>query len=161
MFTAIAAGVNATRQAAQLIIQREVRSMVRYIIVSIASGILFGVLDGVINANPLAQRLYEIYKPIARKSINPLAGIVIDLIYGFIMAGVFLLLYKSLPGETGLIKGVSFALLVWFFRVVMYNASQWVMFNVTAKALLYSLVAGLGEMLILGALYGLTLKPAA
>jgi len=135
--------------------------MVRYIIVSIVSGILFGVLDGVIHANPLAQRLYEIYKPIARTSINPLAGIVIDLVYGFIMAGVFLLLYKSLPGETGLLKGVSFAFLVWFFRVVMYTASQWVMFNVTIEALLYSLVAGLGEMLILGVLYGLTLKPTA
>src|SRR5512135_3713184 len=124
--------------------------MIGYIVVSIVSGILFGVLDGVIHANPLAQRLYEIYKPIARTSINPLAGIVIDLVYGFIMAGVFLLLYQSLPGETGLLKGVSFALLAWFFRVVMYTASQWVMFNVTLEAVLYSLVTGLGEMLILG-----------
>ena len=31
--------------------------------------------------------------------------------------------------------------------------------NVPIKALLYTLVAGLGEMLILGVLYGLTLKP--
>ena len=76
------------------------------------------------------------------------------------MAAVFLLLYQSLPGETGFVKGVSFALLVWFFRVVMSAASQWVMFNVPGKALLYSLLAGLGEMLILGLLYGLTLKPA-
>ena len=134
--------------------------MIRYIIVSVVSGILFGVLDGVINANPLAQRLYEVYKPIARTSINPLAGILIDLVYGFVMAGVFLLLYESLPGGTGLVKGVSFALLAWFFRVVMYAASQWVMFNVPVEALLYSLVSGLGEMLILGMLYGLTLKPA-
>ena len=134
--------------------------MIAYITVSVVSGILFGVLDGVINANPLAQRLYEVYKPIARTSINPLAGILIDLVYGFIMAGTFLLLYKSLPGETGLVKGISFAFLVWFFRVVMSAASQWVIFNVPAKALLYSLVAGLGEMLILGVLYGLTLKPA-
>jgi hypothetical protein len=134
--------------------------MIGYIIVSIVSGILFGILDGVINANPLAQRLFQVYKPIARTSINPLAGIVIDLVYGFVMAGVFLLLYKSLPGGTGLVKGVSFACLVWFFRVVMYAASHWVMFNVPIEALLYSLVTGLGEMLILGVLYGLTLKPA-
>jgi len=134
--------------------------MIGYIIVSVVSGILFGVLDGVINANPLAQRLYEVYKPIARTSINPLAGILIDLVYGFVMAGVFLLLYKSLPGGTGLVKGVSFAVLAWFFRVVMYTASQWVMFNVPVETLLYSLVMGLGEMLILGVLYGLTLKPA-
>jgi hypothetical protein len=134
--------------------------MMGYVIVSVLSGILFAILDGVINANPLAQRLYEVYKPIARTSINPLAGILIDLVYGFAMAGAFLLLYHSLPGETGLLKGASFALLVWFFRVVMSAASQWVMFRVPAKALLYTLVAGLGEMLILGVLYGLTLKPA-
>ena len=134
--------------------------MIRYLIVSIVSGILFGILDGLINANPLAQRLYAVYKPIAKTSINPLAGMVIDLVYGFVMAGVFLLLYKSLPGETGLVKGVSLAFLMWFFRVVMYAASQWVMFNIPVEALLYSLVTGLGEMLILGMLYGLTLKPA-
>ena len=134
--------------------------MTTYIIVSVVSGILFGILDGLINANLLAQRLYEVYKPIARTSINPLAGIVIDLVYGFVMAGVFLLLYKSLPGQTGLVKGLSFALLAWFFRVVMYAASQWVMFNIPVTVTLYSLVAGLGEMLILGVLYGLTLKPA-
>jgi len=133
--------------------------MVGYMIISVVSGILFGILDGVINANPLAQRLYQVYRPIARTSINPLAGIVIDLAYGFVMAGVFLLLYASLPGETGLIKGLSFAVLVWFFRVVMHVASQWVMFTIPAKTLLYSLIAGLGEMLILGVLYGLTLKP--
>ncbi len=133
--------------------------MIEYLIISLISGILFGVLDGVINANPLAQKLYQVYKPIAKTSINPLSGIMIDLVYGFVMAGVFLLLYQSLPGETGLVKGLSFAFLVWFFRVVMYTASQWVMFNVPIEALLYSLVTGLGEMLMLGGLYGLTLKP--
>jgi hypothetical protein len=133
--------------------------MIGYIIVSVVSGILFGILDGVINANPLALRLYEVYKPIARTSFNPLAGIAIDLVYGFAMAGLFLLLFKSLPGENRFVKGVSFACLVWFLRVVMYTVSQWVMFNVPVEALLYSLVTGLGEMLILGVIYGLTLRP--
>ena len=131
-----------------------------YIIVSIVSGILFGIMDGLINANPLAKRLYEIYKPIAKETLNPLAGIVIDLVFGFVMAGVYLVLYDSLPGEVGLIKGASFAILAWFFRVIMHTASQWVMFKVPNKTLFYSLVTGLGEMLILGVLYGLTLKPA-
>jgi hypothetical protein len=134
--------------------------MITYIIVSIISGVLFGVLDGLINVNPLAQSLYEVYKPIAKTSINALAGITIDLIYGFVMAGVFLLLYQSLPGEVGLVKGVCFAIIIWFFRVVMYVASQWVMFNVPVNALLYTLVTGLCEMLILGILYGSTLKPS-
>jgi lysylphosphatidylglycerol synthetase-like protein (DUF2156 family) len=138
---------------------QEGKRMITYIIVSIISGVLFGGLDGLINVNPLAQSLYEVYKPVAKTSINALAGITIDLIYGFVMAGVFLLLYQSLPGEVGLVKGVCFAIIIWFFRVVMYVASQWVMFNVPVNALLYTLVTGLGEMLILGILYGLTLKP--
>ena len=133
--------------------------MARYIITSIFGGVLFGILDGVINANPVAQRLYEFCKPISRTAFNPLAGIIIDLVYGFVMAFVFLLLYKSLPGEVGLVKGISFALLVWFFRVVMSTASQWVMFNMPGGAVLYSLIAGMVEMLILGILYGLLLHP--
>ncbi len=134
--------------------------MIVYVVVSVVSGILFGILDGVMNANPWAQRLYGVYRPIARTSLNLPVGIAIDLAYGFVLAGVFLLLYQSLPGETGLVKGVSLALLIWFFRVVMSAASQWMMFNVSVAMLLYTLFAGLGEMLILGALYGLTLKPA-
>ncbi len=133
--------------------------MVEFIIISIVSGFLFAILDGVINANPLGQRLYKVYAPIAKTSLNPLAGIVIDLVFGFVMAGIFLLLYHSLPGETGLIKGLSFAVMVWFFRVVMYVASQWMMFTVPVKTLLYTLATGFGEMLVLGVLYGLTLKP--
>jgi hypothetical protein len=87
------------------------------------------------------------------------AGLAIDLAYGFVMAGVFLLLYSSLPGEAGLTKGISFAVLVWFFRVVMGVASQWMMFSVPIGVLVYSLITGLGEMLVLGILYGLSLKP--
>jgi hypothetical protein len=135
--------------------------MTTFVIVGAISGILFGALDALINANPLAQRLFQVYQPIARTSVNALAGVVIDLVYGFVMAGVFLLLYESLPGASGLLKGVSFALITWFFRVVMTVASQWMMFRVPARTLLYSLVGGLAEMLVLGILYGMTLKPCA
>jgi hypothetical protein len=134
--------------------------MASYISISVVSGILFGILDGLINANPIANKLFEVYKPIAKTSVNFVAGIIIDLAYGFILAALFQLFYPSLPGEVGLVKGVSFALMVWFFRVVMSVASQWMMFKVPLKALLYTLLAGLGEMLILGILYGLALQPA-
>lgn len=133
--------------------------MARYIIVSVISGLLFGIMDALINANPLARRLYRVYRPIARTTINPAAGIIIDLVYGFAMAGVFLVLYASLPGGVGLIKGISFAGIVWFFRVVMNTASQWMMFSVPLKSLAYSMLTGLGEMLVLGIFYGLVLIP--
>ena len=133
--------------------------MANYIIVSIISGVLFGILDGLINANPMANKLFEVYKPIAKTKINFVAGMIIDLAYGFIMAALFQLIYPSLPGEIGFVKGIGFALIMWFFRVVMSVASQWMMFKVPVKALAYTLLAGLGEMLILGVLYGLALQP--
>lgn len=133
--------------------------MITYIIVSFISGILFGALDGLINANPFAQKLNEVYRPIAKTSLNIPVGVVIDLVYGFAMAGIFLLLYRSLPGEIGLVKGISFPFLVWFFRVVMSVASSWMMFKVPVRTLLFTLLTGLGEILILGVLYGFFLEP--
>jgi len=133
--------------------------MLRYILVSLGSGLLFGVLDALLNANPLAVKLFAVYKPIARSSVNPLAGMAIDIAYGFIMAGIFLLLHESLPGGTGIVKGFGFGLIAWFFRVVMQAASSWVMFEVPLQTTAYSLVTGLLEMLLIGLLYGLTLKP--
>ena len=129
--------------------------MITYLLVSIASGILLAILDVAINANPLARRLFEVYQPIARTSFNPIVGVLIDLMYGFFLTMLFLLLYISLPGTTGIFKGIIFAIVVWFLRVFMSAASQWVMFNIPIKTLLYSLLAGLGQMLALGILYGL------
>jgi len=134
--------------------------MVRYIIVSIISGFIFGALDGLINANPLAQRLYRIYQPVAKTSVNVPAGIVIDLVYGFVMAGTFLLLYQSLPGASGLVKGISFAIFLWFFRVLMSTATQWMTLNIPMQALIYTAVTGLLEMLVICIFYGLTLQPS-
>ena len=111
-----------------------------------------------INANPLAQKLLEAYKPISKTMINFQAGIVIDLLFGIIMAAIFVILYKSLPGSTSVLKGLSFGILIWFFRVAMWTASSFVMFKIPLNTLSYSLVVGLIEMLILGLFYGLLLK---
>ena len=135
--------------------------MVRFIIVCLSNGLLFGMLDGFLNANPFAQKLFAVYKPISKTTINVPAGIIIDLSYGFIMGAIFLLLYSALPGTSGLQKGICYGLIVWFFRVVMSVASTWMMFRVPAGALVYSAMSGLVEMMIIGLIYGLFLKPAA
>ena len=135
--------------------------MIRYLLVGVVSGILFSVIDGLINANPFAQKLYAVYQPIAKTSVNVLAGSGIDLAYGFILAAIFLRFYSSLPGYTGILKGLSFAVLVWFLRVVMSAISTWMMFTVPIQTISYSILTGLVEMLVLGVLYGLTLKPPA
>lgn len=134
--------------------------MLRYLIVSLGGGILFGIMDGLINGNSLAQKLYATFDPVLRKTVNVPAGIVIDLIYGFVLAGIFLLLYQSLPGDSGWLKGITFGFIIFFFRVVMQVASQWMMFKVSSQLLVYILVSGLIEMLMLGLYFGLLLKPA-
>jgi hypothetical protein len=133
--------------------------MVRYIAISVICGFLFAVMDGVINANPIGRKLNEAFKPIAKTSINMIAGIIIDLVYGFALAGIFVILFNSLPGETGLVKGISLAILAWFLRVVMSTASNWIMYKVPGKTLLYNLFTGLVEMLILGLVCGAWLRP--
>ncbi len=133
--------------------------MTRYIIVSIINGILFGVMDGVINANSFARKLFEAYKPIAKTSVNAPAGIFIDLFYGFAMGAIFLLIYSSLPGESELMKGLIFGLILWFLRVFMSVASTWMTLDVPIKTLFYVLTTGLIEMLIIGIVYGIFLKP--
>jgi hypothetical protein len=132
--------------------------MVRFIIVGLLSGILFWLLDAIINGLPFAQKLYQVYKPILRTTMNIPLGFLIYVILGFAMAGMFLFLSHSLPGQTGIMKGMSFALVAWFFRCFMAVIGQWMMFPIPSKALVYSTITGMFESLVLGILYGLTLR---
>jgi hypothetical protein len=115
-------------------------------------------MDGLINGNPYAVKHMECYKPIAKKTINVPAGLLIDILYGFVISGIFLIIWPSLPTEIGIIKGLTYGLGMWFFRVLMRVISDWMMFNIPLKTLFYFLLAGLIEMIILGILNGLILK---
>jgi hypothetical protein len=64
----------------------------------------------------------------------------------------------ALLGGGGLTKGISFAVPGWFFPVVMGTIGQWMIINVPVETVVYLLLTGLGEMLVLGVLYGLTLR---
>jgi hypothetical protein len=132
--------------------------MVKFIIVAVVTGLLFGTMDGFINGNPYAVRLMECFKPIAKQTINIPIGLVIDLIYGFIISGIFIVIMPVLPTEIGIIKGIIYGLGMWFFRVLMGVISNWMMFNIPGKTLIYTLLTGLVEMIIIGILNGLILK---
>ena len=134
--------------------------MTRFLLVGVGAGILFAFMDAVLNANPLAQRLNAVYKPVMKEKVDAVAGTLVDLIYGLVLGSIFLILYDALTGSTPFIKGISYGIILWFFRVVMNVASEWVTRKVPTELLLYNLVVGLAEMLILGILYGLTLNPS-
>jgi hypothetical protein len=134
--------------------------LLRVLAVGLGTGVTFAILDGVLNANPVAQRLYAVYRPIARESVNAPLGLVVDLVSGIVMAAVFAALAPVLHGGPWT-RGLAFGLLVWYFRVAMNVAGQAVMFNIPAPALLYSLASGLVEMALLGLLLGFALRPAS
>jgi hypothetical protein len=122
--------------------------MFRQLFVGLVAGFVFLVLDGVLNANPVAQRLYAAYQPIAKSSVNALAGSAIDLGYGVVLVFLFVTLRGSLPGQTTAMKALSFGLIVWFLRVCMRVAGEWVMTVVPARVHAYTLIAGLIQVLI-------------
>ena len=133
-------------------------SSCRLAIVGLAAGLLFALMDGLINANPMAHRLYAMFRPSSRESVNAPLGLMFDLISGIVMAFVFVALAPAFRG--GYIKqGISFGLLAWFFRTAMSSASQVVMYRLPASTLLYELFTGMAEMIALGLLYGVLLKP--
>ncbi len=131
--------------------------MRRQIIAGLVAGLAFLILDGVVNANPLAERLYAAYQPIAKSSVNAIAGSVIDLAFGVILAVLFVRLRPSLPGQTTLMKALSFGVMVWFLRVCMRVAGEWVMTVVPASTHAYTLAAGLVQMLTVAAVVALLL----
>ena len=130
---------------------------VRILLTGAGVGLVFAILDGLLNANPVAQHVYAAYRPIARQSVNAPLGLLFDIIAGVVMAMLFAGLQHALPGGP-ITRGLAFGLMAWFFRVAMGVAAQAVMFNVPGSALTYALFAGLIEMGVLGALYGIALR---
>jgi hypothetical protein len=130
----------------------------RYVIASLTVGVAFVLLDMLANANPLAEQAYAVFAPIVRPGIDIVPAIAIDLAYGFALSAIFLVLYPSLPGEGPFSKGLSFGLLVWFLRVVMSAAGQWVLFAIPLTTVTYTIASGLVEMLVLGALLGIVTR---
>ena len=135
--------------------------MLQRILAGLVAGVVFLVLDGLINANPIGQRLYAAYRPIARPSVNALAGSLIDLVYGVVLAQIFVVLWPSLPGGTALMKAMSFGLLVWFLRVVMRVAGEWIVTTVPPPAHAYTLVTGLVQLLVVAGILAAFLAPRA
>jgi hypothetical protein len=132
--------------------------MIRFIISGILTGLLFGTMDGLINGNSYASKLMECYKPIARQSVNVPIGVLIDLIYGFIISGIFIVIMPALPTESGFIKGITYGLGMWFFKVLMGVISSWMMYTIPCRTLIYLLLTGLLEMIVLGVLNGLIIQ---
>ncbi|MFZ5941846.1 MAG: hypothetical protein ACOYXB_14850 [Bacteroidota bacterium] len=132
--------------------------MARYVITAVITGLFFGILDGMIYGNPFAKGMLEAYKPISRKSVHFPAGLLTDLLSGFVISYLFIIIMPVLPTGSGVIQGMLYGLILWYFRIFMGVASDWMRFTIPLKTHLYILLTGLIEMILLGITNGLLLS---
>lgn len=136
----------------------QVHGVLNLVLAGLVTGLLFGAMDAVFNANPPARRLHAVCAPVAKGETDAVAGSLIDLASGLVIAQVYVQLAPSLPGGAGLAKGMALGLGIWIFRVVMSVATTWMTHRVPPARLTYQLATGLAEMLVLGATVGLMVR---
>jgi cellulose synthase/poly-beta-1,6-N-acetylglucosamine synthase-like glycosyltransferase len=76
-------------------------------------------------------------------------GLIFELINGFMLAVIYAVIHPSLPGQ-GWKKGISYGLIVWGLRVVMWAFSTYMMTDMAPVLIVINGVTGLIEVLILG-----------
>ncbi|MEA2075277.1 MAG: hypothetical protein U9O85_06040 [Euryarchaeota archaeon] len=111
-------------------------------------GILFIIFDMLIaiSTSPIFAPYSDL--PIWKTPPNILAGLFFDLINGFILVAVYVIIYNGIPGF-GWKKGLYYGLIVGLFRVVMMSFSSIVMYNIPLKLVITSLITGYIEIAIL------------
>ena len=76
-------------------------------------------------------------------------GLVFELVNGFLLALIYAVILAGLPGR-GWTKGVSFGLIVWALRVVMWAFSTYMMTDMAPVTIGITVGTGLIECLVLG-----------
>lgn len=76
-------------------------------------------------------------------------GLIFELINGFMLALIYAIIHSGLPGQ-GWKKGISYGLIVWGLRVVMWAFSTYMMTDMPPVLIAITVVTGLIEVLILG-----------
>jgi cellulose synthase/poly-beta-1,6-N-acetylglucosamine synthase-like glycosyltransferase len=76
-------------------------------------------------------------------------GLLFEIVNGFMLAVIYAVIHPSLPGQ-GWKKGISYGLIVWGLRVVMWAFSTYMMTDMAPVLIVINVVTGLIEVLILG-----------
>ena len=122
----------------------------RFLIAGIVASVLFLVLDAVLGmaGGLIGTRLFGL--PAGQPDeAKMMTGLAFELINGFMLTTVYTVIHPSLPGR-GLRKGVSYGMIVWGLRVVMWALSTYMMTDMAPASIAISVVTGLIEVLILG-----------
>jgi hypothetical protein len=129
----------------------------RLILAGIVASVLFLVLDailgmagGFIGAQVFGLPFEQPPGIESKMMISP----VFELINGFMLAAIYAIIHPSLPGQ-GWKKGISYGLIVWGLRVVMWAFSTYMMTDMLPIMIVITVVTGLIEVLILGVVIAL------
>jgi hypothetical protein len=124
----------------------------RLIIAGITASVLFLVLDavlgmagGLVGAQVFGLPFEQPPGIEGKMMISP----VFELINGFMLAVIYAVIHPSLPGQ-GWRRGISYGLIVWGLRVVMWAFSTYMMTDMAPILIAITVVTGLIEVLILG-----------
>ena len=81
-------------------------------------------------------------------------GLLFELINGFLLALIYAVIHACLPGR-GWVTGLSYGLIVWALRVVMWAFSTYMMTDMPPATIGITVGTGLIEVLILGVVIAL------
>jgi hypothetical protein len=130
------------------------------IVAGIVASVLFLVLDaalgmigGLIGAQVFDLPFEQPPEIEAKIAIGP----IFELINGFMLAVIYTVIHPSLPGQ-GWKKGISYGLIVWGLRVVMWAFSTYMMTDMPPALIVITVVTGLIEILILGVVIAVIYK---
>jgi len=120
----------------------------KILLCGVITSVLFLIFDMLIgiSTSPIFSPYSDL--PIWKIPPNILAGLVFDLINGFILVLVYGTIYKGIPGF-GWKKGLNYGVIVGLFRVVMMSFSMIVMYNVPLILVFTSLITGFIEIVLL------------
>jgi hypothetical protein len=130
-------------------------NMKRLLVAGIVASVLFLVLDGLlgITGGLIGQQVFGVtagQPPQAKMMI----GLIFELINGFMLALIYAVIHRGLPGQ-GWQKGISYGLIVWGLRVVMWAFSTYMLTDMSPVLIIITVVTGLIEVLILGVVIAL------
>jgi hypothetical protein len=124
----------------------------RLIVAGIVASVLFFVLDMVLGSAGgfIGAQVFGLpfeQPPGIEAKIK--FGLFFELINGFMLTLTYAVIHPSLPGQ-GWKKGISYGLIVWGLRVVMWAFSTYMMTDMSPTLIAITVVTGLIEVLILG-----------
>jgi hypothetical protein len=124
----------------------------RFLLAGLVASVLFLVLDMALGmaGGLVATKLFGLpatQPPGIEKKMR--LALLFELINGFMLALIFALIQTGLPGQ-GWVKGLSYGLIVWGLRVVMWAFSTYMMTDMSPILIGINVVTGLVEVLVLG-----------